>query len=325
MSNLSAELRKAAILVASLDRDSANRLLGQMSDEQAARVRRAVVELDDLDPAEQRAVIDEFTRGYAKPSALPKPKHAPVELHLSSVSEPITTDDHDDTDLGLLHEASGARLRPLLENEHPQTIALVMSRLPRQRAGEMLATLAPSLQVDVIRRLVNLDQANPDVLREVERGLESRIREQLLDERRRNAGMATVADILAAAAPHTKRDILFNLSRHDRQLAGRFVERHWTFADLEHLPNDDLSTLLRQAEPQLALLALAGSTAGFVERVMGLLPQADARRLRESLDKLGPTRLSDVEEAQHELARLAEQLESEGQILATDLLLHAAA
>ena len=203
---------------------------------------------------------------------------------------------------------------PFLEREHPQTVALVISHLPADRAAELLSGLAAPLQAEVMRRLVELDQANPEVLREIERGLQSWFADQDQLDQRRAAGLSALQNILAAANPRGKRELLANLATHDRPLSARLTREQFEFSDIESLDDATILFILQTAEPEVAVLSLAGSTAQLVNRVAGQLPARDASLLRMKLDNLGPTRLSDLEEAQQELARLARQLEVQGRI-----------
>lgn len=317
MSQKTHSLRKAAILVASLDDEMADKLLEQMPEEQAALVRRMIVDLGDVDPREQDNVLNEFFRiGPAAPEPTPpvEPARIPMvvdELQLGT-STALVADE--ETPFRFLHEAKGEKLTPILASEHPQTIALVVSHLPPDKAADVLATLASNTQVEVIRRLVVLDEANPEILREVERGLQTRIVEHVRDERRKVAGMQAVATILSAADPRIRREILSNVAIHDRQLAGRLMPQQVEFADLDSLDDTALALILDTADAEVVMLALAGAAPALVERILSQLPARDARLLRRALDTLGPTRLSDVEAAQRELGQLAQRLGAEGRI-----------
>lgn len=338
-------LRKAAILIASLDQPTAESVLDQMDLAQADRVRRAILHLGDVDAEEQDRVIEEFFRiGPLIPSQNPAgiELDGDVALHLSSdtpseESEPRrwTSDfseswmpretkarikpnasdvNNDSAPFQFLHEAEFETLAPFLKRENPQTIAVVVSHLPPQRAGELLAELPANLQVEVIRRLVDLDKADPRMVREVERGLETWLSEQARNQRRRAAGIEAVSAILTAASGSTRRKILGNVTRHDRPLAGKLRTDHFRFADFVQLDDSTIGEVLRAADPELLVLALAGASADWVQRFTRRLPAADARRLNRALIHLGPTRLADVEEAQQALADLALDLEGEGRI-----------
>jgi flagellar motor switch protein FliG len=208
-------------------------------------------------------------------------------------------------------------LAPFLEREHPRTIAVVVSHLPSQRAAEVLAALPGETQLEVARRIVDLEQTDPEVLGEIERGLESWLSQQAGCDNRRAAGLAALANILEAANPRTREHILSHLEGECRELAGLVgsVPRPpLSFADIEQLDPASLLIVLQHAGSKLLTLALAGAPGRFAERALGLLPSAKAQVLRRALCNLGPTRLSDIEEAQQELTRLAGQLEQCGKI-----------
>jgi flagellar motor switch protein FliG len=315
-------LRKAAILVASLDQRTADLLLDQMAAEQADRVRRAILHLGDVDPAEQDEIIDEFFRigplvpdkhppGIELDGELTGKLAIPVEhVRAAVLEEPVA----DKPPFRFLHETGSETLLPFLRRENPQTIALVAAHLPPERASDLLAQLPSGLQVEVVRRLANLDETDPHVLAEVERGLQAWLLEQSHHRRRRANGLAAVSAILDAAPSDARRQIMTNLTRVDRPLAGKLRTNHYSFADLMRFDDESLIAVLRAADPELIVLALAGASAELVERVTRRLPVEQSRALNKALVHLGPTRLADVEDAQQALADLATDLESEGRI-----------
>ncbi len=318
-------LRKAAMLVASLDESNAEALLAQMTPAQAEAVKRAIEILGPIDAAEQHDVIEEFFRvgplvPGKQPSGIELDDRLPKNLSISrpgegAVSAGATSDG---PPFRFLYEAPAHALTPFLEREHPQTVAVVVSHLPAERAAEVLAGLSGELQIEVARRLIDLDEADPETLREVEQGLEAWLGQQVRGDRRRTAGLAALNNILSAATPQTKQHILANLSRHDHQLAAQLKGPQtpaMTFAEIEQLDSAALSVVLSHASRELLVLALAGSGLGFAERVFELCQPVEAAALTEALRNLGPTRLSDVEQAQRELAELASQLEVRGEIV----------
>ncbi|NLX96053.1 MAG: hypothetical protein GXY83_07745 [Rhodopirellula sp.] len=315
-------IRKAAILIGALDRKSADVLLDKMDGATARLVRRAVVELGDVDSTEQRRVVDEFFQAGSGG----KGKTAGVELGgrlartlagLDDTPDPPATQPPragDDTPFRFLQEAEADKLARLLAAERPQTIALVLSHLPAHRAGTVLVRLQPPLQVDVLRRLVDLEETDPSILREVEQTLESRLAELVRMQRRRVAGLSAVAGILAASDPRVGMQILDTLNAYDRRLAERLSPDRIDFEDFALLDDRSLATILAGSDPEIAILALAGAAEDLVERILRQLPQAEARNLRHRLLHLGPTRLSDVEQARVELVELARRLAAQGRI-----------
>ena len=203
---------------------------------------------------------------------------------------------------------------PFLEREHPQTVAVVLSHLPAQRAAEILAHLSGGLQLEVARRLVDLEETDPEVLREVERGLESWLSTQARTAPRTGA-QTPLAAILGAADPRARQSILSNLARHDRNLADGLDRAASTpgLAELESLDSAALATLLRHADEEVMVLALAGASSPFAERVLNLLG-AGAMDMRQAVRTLGPLRMSDIEAAQRQLADLVRALQQRGEI-----------
>jgi flagellar motor switch protein FliG len=320
-------LRKAAILVASLDSRTADLLLDQMGSEQADQVRRAILHLGDVDPSEQNKVIDEFCRiGPLVPSQHPAGIELDGELarNLAIPGEPAAHEAAPDFSESIdepppfrfLHETEFGAIMPYLRREHPQTIALVAAHLPPERASALLAQLPASLQVEVVRRLADLDETDPHVLQDVERGLQTWLSQQSSHRQRRANGLATVSAILEAAPRSARRQIMTNLTRVDRPLAGKLQTNRYTFADLIQFDDASLIAVLRAADPELIVLGLAGASVELVDRVSRRLPTEQSRALAKALAHLGPTRLADVEEAQQALADLATDLESEGRIQA---------
>ena len=205
-----------------------------------------------------------------------------------------------------LREAESEKLSRLLGGERPQTIALVLSHLPPQQAGSVLARLQPALQAEVVRRLVDLEETAPEILREVEEALESRFAEQVQMQRRRVAGLAAVTGILQAADGRTGMQILDNLANHDHSLAERLRPQPLAFDDLANVEERILAAVVRAADAKVLMTALIGAAAELVDRILGGLSPAEAAQARHQLDHPGPLRLRDVEEARQQIARLAQ-------------------
>jgi flagellar motor switch protein FliG len=317
--------RKAAILLASLDPAHAQALLEQMSPAQAAALREAVDRLGPIDAHEQDAVIEEFFRigpllpeddraGVELDAALPESMAArlspgsPLSDCAARMSAPFQS----------LDDVPAAKFAALLARESAQTIAVVISHLGPQRAAEVFGGLSASLQTDVARRLVDLGPSDPEVLREIEHGLDSWLRAELEAEGRRSAGVAALSNILGAATPEARHEILANLARHDRQLASRLeppaAVQAPSFVDLERMDSASLAAVFDAADAELLPLALAGAAPRFAERAMKILGAQRAAALHAAMCNLGPTPLADIEEAQLQLAEVAQRLEARGRI-----------
>jgi flagellar motor switch protein FliG len=316
-------IRKAAILVASLDRATADAMLKRLDPEQARRVRQAVVDLGRIDSREQRGVIEQFVRsGSAPPETYPpgvelddslarKLATPPARL---APGQPPPSVPAGSRPFRFLQEAEGEKLARVLAGERPQTIALVLSHLPCEQAGGVLCRLPARLQVDVIYRLVNLEETDPQILQEVEGALQSRLSQQVHMQRRRVAGLEAVAGILEASGNHVAEQILEGLAGYDPSLAEKLSRPALTFEDLAELDAAALAAIFREAEPELAMTALVGAPPELIDRIVGGLAAPEAKTVRHRLDHPGPIRLSDVEGARQQLAQLARRLARQGRI-----------
>jgi flagellar motor switch protein FliG len=333
MGNYDAGVRKAAILVASLDAAAADVLFDRLDPARAELVRRAAAAIGEIDPEEQQRVIDEFCRIGPM---IPKACTAGIELSSLSVSplpmrageEAVSTRRRPHPDplpartggwpgeatahFDFLGEADEAGLARLLAEERPATVALVLSHLPPEQGGEVLARLAPALQIEVVRRLVDAEDADPQTVCEVRRALESRLSEQLDADRRGAAAPESAAKILAACASPIRGRILDNLAAEDQPLAERLGRHAMGFDDLVRCDDSTLRGVLAAAGLEVVQAALLGAAPGVSARLLKCLPAKEAKTLRRKLAHPDPIRLSEVEDARRQIAALAQQLSYSG-------------
>jgi flagellar motor switch protein FliG len=304
----SEQIRRAALLVAALDADAADALMDRLPAEQAGLIRRVLIELDDVDPHEQRTVIQAFLSG----SATDEKAAAPAVEYVTPAAAYAPTAPAEPP-FGFLREADVDDLREMLAGERPQTVAVVISHLSADRAAEALATLPAPLQADVCRRLASLHETDPAVLSDIEAGLQLRFRKKLVGGDR-SAGVGAVREILSEAAPPLRQTLLSALSRQDRRLAERLTRPTFGWADLPGMAGDSLRLLFDSVDEEYAAVALAGADLEFAARLTAALPRARVERLQAAVDSLGPTPLGDIELAQDEMVRVARELETAGRL-----------
>lgn len=224
-------LRKAAILVASLDTRSADALLDEIEPEEAARVRRAVLELGEVDPVEQQQIMNDFLRRQPRAAQVDQ---AGVELDPSLAARLATPDAADAADppnrsdgapagsFAFLQPLDPADLARVLAGEHPQTIAIVVSHLPPPRAADLLRRLPAALPADTLRRIARLGSLPPEVVQDVEQALRAVLADRPEREPVAPHGVATIGAILQATSGVEREGLLADLSRQDPALAQRF-------------------------------------------------------------------------------------------------------
>ena len=243
-----------------------------------------------------------------------------------------------------IDEASPDDLAALLIHENAQIIAIVFSHLEADHAAFVLKQLPSSLQVDVIRRLSDLDDLSDEVVREIERSLEARLTAQLHRREKRNAGVRAVSNILGAVDDDSRQTILSSLKHRHRDLAeqlqptptptadvatpfeapvaksprhkppGRPTIKRLTFDDVAHLDGDALCIVLSATGTRDSLLALSGVDADVMDRLAEAMKPSEADRLRIALARLGPTSPGDVLASQRAVAQMASQLKTLGRL-----------
>ncbi len=301
-------LRKVAIVVSSLDRQSADLLLEKMSPEDADRVRRAILEMDAVDPKEQRRVIDEFLNAGPRPRVRPDADSQVVFARLAARSEPSPAAGSRPRMFESLGEMSAEGLAAILATERPQTIALVLSHLPPEIAGKVLVQFPPQVQPEVFRRLVDLEETDPEILAEIEASLRDRLAQAFALPRKRVAGLSAVEGILNASDRRTESQLYRNLTSHDQQLAAQLQPERLEFDDLERIDYADLQELLDAVQSSLLSLAMVGASPTLIHRVSAALPASRAAALRHELNHPAPTRLSDVEAARQRIGLIAQKI-----------------
>jgi flagellar motor switch protein FliG len=319
--------RKAAILAASLDPAAADALLERLSPPQADCVRQAMIELGEIGAVEQQRVIEEFRRIRPMvPDACP----SGIELNRLSSSQlgaladqtladrslvSIGTEPAGDSadagtsPFGFLQEADDESIVQLLGSERASTIAMVLFHLPPERTGELLASLDPGLQAEVLRRFADLENTDPETVREVEGALEVRLAKQFAAEQRRVAGPEAARRILAFCDPETRGHILENLAVNHEELAeelgrGPAIE----FDELGDLNDVALRAVLQTVEPDMLSAALLGAPPEVADRFLECVTPRKAKKVKNKLIHPDPIRLSDVEEARRQIAAAAQRL-----------------
>ena len=225
---IAANLRKAAILVRSLDADTAATLLAQLSADEASAIRAGVRSLGPIDPEEQADVAAELRS--AKPVTAEAPARG-VEVSFSAAAIGETESDdgaHRSVKrFAFLDDAPVETLASYLAGEHAQTIAVVVSHLLPTRAAAVLAALPAKLQADTLERLAELGNTDPESLSVVERELSGWVARQPVGRRQAARSNQAIEGILAAADVATRGRILANLMHHNKRLAARLAPQ-WT-------------------------------------------------------------------------------------------------
>ncbi|HYE02691.1 MAG TPA: flagellar motor switch protein FliG [Phycisphaerales bacterium] len=316
-------LTKAAILLMTLDAGIAGELLKQLGPEQIEEVTRELAGLGRVPDTLRHAVVEEFytmsmASEYVNEGGL---DYARVLLKQSldggvadRVLQQIQTQVQK-TPFSFLQKAESENLLTFIQEEHPQTIALIVCHLPHHKAAEILSGLPMQKQIEVIKRIANMEQTNPEVIREVEKGLESRLSNMLMQSMEKAGGIPTVAEILNLADRATEKSIMEGLEAEDPELVEEIRRLMFVFEDIRLVNDKGIQAILKEVENDELSLALKTASPDLQQKIFANMSERAATLIREDMQYMGPVRVSDVEAAQQKIVDVVRRLEDSGDII----------
>ncbi|REJ66168.1 MAG: flagellar motor switch protein FliG [Planctomycetota bacterium] len=317
---MSTDIRKAAVLLTSLPPDTAGDLLGRLDAKLVEAVSIEIAKLDHVSGPEMENVAHEFAE--ANPHAFGG--EGGMKLAEALMERALGKDAHSTIDtvrqsiealpFGFLKNVDSQNLLTFIIDEHPQTIALILSHLPAGQGAEILAGLPTERQLSVIRRVATMGQTNPEIIQEVEHGLETRMASVMSQQFENAGGVPCVAEILNVTDRTTERSLLENLAQEDPDLVEEIRRLMFVFEDIGKLTDRDIQTVLKNVENSQWAMALKGASDLVQEKILGNLSQRAGELLKEEMEYLGPVKVSSVEQVQQQIVDIVRRLEDAGEI-----------
>ncbi|NLY74792.1 MAG: flagellar motor switch protein FliG [Firmicutes bacterium] len=208
-----------------------------------------------------------------------------------------------------------SQLLNFIQNEHPQTIALVMAYLSPEQAGIILSALPPLQQVEVAKRVATMDRTSPDVLREVELILEKKLSSFVMQDFTIAGGVESIVAILNRVDRGTEKTILEALAEENPELADEIKRRMFVFEDIVLLDNRSVQRFLREVDAKDLAMAMKTASEDVKNLIFRNMSKRAVELLKEDMSYMGPVRLRDVEEAQQKIVNVIRQLEDSGEII----------
>ncbi|PHS11342.1 MAG: flagellar motor switch protein FliG [Blastopirellula sp.] len=308
----------------SLPEEDAADLMGRMSPKQVELVCIEIAQIDKLGGVEQESAILSFAEqnpnqlsetgggiGLAK-SLVTKALGKGASETLDNVRQTVES-----IPFGFLRKVDSQNILTFISEEHPQTIALILSHLPSGYGAEIIAGLPADRQLSVIRRIANMGQTNPEVIEEVEAGLEARMSSVMSQSFENAGGVPTVAEILNVTDRGTERTLLENLAQEDPDLVEEIRRLMFVFDDVQKLNDKDIQSVLKNVEASQWALSLKGGSQDFIDRITSNMSKRAGEMLMEEMDFLGAVKVSDVESMQQQIVDIIRRLEDAGEITLT--------
>jgi len=315
-------IRKAAVLLLSLDRTLSAEVLSQLSKDSIESVALEIARLDDVTQTEQETVLEEFylqgrARRHIESGGI---EHAYALLEQSMGKAEATEiidslrQSMSSVPFGFLHKVPAENVITFIVEEHPQTIALIISHLPSGLGAEVLSGLPTEKQTDVVRRVATMEQTSPEVIRDVESSLHSRMRSVFSQSMEKAGGVEAVAQMLNVADRMTNKGILESLEEDNPDLVDEIKRLMFVFDDILKLDDKSVQALLKEVDNSQWAMALKGASEDLKGKILGNLSQRASAMLEEEMDYLGPVKLSDVEAMQQQIVDIIRRLEDSGEI-----------
>jgi flagellar motor switch protein FliG len=202
----------------------------------------------------------------------------------------------------------------IIQGEHPQTIALILSYLPYEKAAEVLKSLPEELKIDIALRIVQIGQVDVEIVNELDKVIKNEL-SKIGGATRKCDGIETLANILNQVDGVTEESVLSHIENEDGDLADMVRQKMFVFEDLLQIENRHFRDILQNVDNQLLIKALKTTTDEMKNKVFTNLSERASEMLKEDMEVMGPVKLSEVEEAQQEVIKIAKRLESEGRIV----------
>lgn len=316
-------ITKSAVLLLAIGPDDASVVLKQMPPEQVEAITRELASLGRVPSELSDSVVEEFyslsmANAYADEGNLDYAKQLLKESMDPKLAERVLQQIQTQVQkkpFSFLQRAESENILTFIQDEHPQTIALIVCHLPYHKASEILVGLPMQKQIEVIKRIANMEQTNPDVIKEVERGLESRLASMLTQSMERAGGVETVAEILNLADRATEKTIMEGLEADDPDLVEQIRRLMFVFEDIMMVNDKGIQSLLKEIDNDQLALALKTASQELQAKIFNNMSERAAALIKEDMQYMGPVRVSDVETAQQRIVDIVRRLEESGEVV----------
>ena len=316
-------IQKAAILLIALGPEKSSLIFKHLKEEEIEDLTLEIANTKSVTPQVKEKVINEFYEvclaqqyiaeggiSYAKElleKALGADKAMDVigKLTASLQVKPFE----------FVKKTDASQLLNFIQDEHPQTIALILSYLSAGQAATILGALVPEKQAEVARRIATMDRTSPDVIKEVERVLESKLSSLVNQDYTIIGGVDAVVDILNTVDRGTEKHIMETLEVEEPELADEIRKKMFVFEDILLLDDRAIQRVLRDVDNNDLAIACKGSTEEVQNAIFNNMSKRLAEMIKEDMELMGPIRMKDVEEAQQKIVNIIRKLEDSAEIV----------
>jgi flagellar motor switch protein FliG len=315
-------IRKAAMLLIVLGEQTASEILPHLNEDEVQKVSREVAKITAISAEQAETVLQQFNhlstagdyvaRGgveYARKLLLRAFNPEQAKKLLDRLAKALGSEA---ASFDAIEQADPQQLAKFIHNEHPQTVALVLSHLNANQAAALLGSLPSSLRADVSQRMASLDQISPEIIYKIAGVIGQKLKALGEFSRESYGGVRAVAEMLNRLDSTTSREILDSIEQQDPNLGETIRHLMFVFEDLLLIDEIGLKEMLTKVDRKVLTVALKGTSEQLRNHMLACMSQRGGEMLKEDMDALGPIKIKDVEAAQQQIISVVRQLESEG-------------
>ena len=316
-------LQKAAILLITLGPDKSANVFKHLKEDEIEQLTLEIANTRSVSPATKDAVLDEFyevclAQQYIAEGGITYAK----DLLEKALGEERARDVIGKLTASLqvrpfefVRKTDASQLLNFIQDEHPQTIALILSYLSSNQSSAIISALSPDKQTDVAKRIAQMDRTSPDVIKEVEKVLEQKLASLVNQDYTIVGGVDSIVDILNTVDRGTEKHIMESLEIEDPELADEIRKKMFVFEDILSLDDRSVQRVLREVDNNELAVALKGSNEEVQNLIFNNLSKRLATMIKEDMEFMGPVRMKDVEEAQQKIVNIIRKLEESAEII----------
>lgn len=315
---------KAAVLMITIGKDYAAKIYKYLSEEEIEQLTLGITNVRRVEPEIKESIADEFiqmcvAQKYISEGGIDYARDILDKAFGSdSANELITrlSSSLRVKPFDFIRKADSTQLYNFIQNEHPQTIALILSYIEPKHAAQILSALSFEKQTSVIARIANMGITSPEFIKETERVLEKKLSTMNFGDTTSTGGVDSLVRILNSVDRGTERHLLEALEEKDAELVEEIKKRMFVFEDIVKLSNQAIQRVLREIDNRDLAIALKGVMGGPVEKA--ILDNTSKRlqeMIKEDMEVMGPIRVRDVEEAQQKIVNIIRRLDETGEII----------
>lgn len=314
---------KAAILLIALGKDYSSKVFRHLKDEEIEQLTLDITNVRRIDSETKEEIISEFyeeclTQNYISEGGIDYARQllessiGPQRAYelISRLTSSLQVRPFD-----FARKADPNQILTFVQNEHPQTIALILSYLEPGMAAAILSKLPPDKQTQVVVRVSTMDRTSPEYVREVERVLDRKLSSMGMDDFTSVGGIEAIVEILNAADRGTERRVLEELEIDNGDLVDEIRRKMFVFEDVIKLDKRAIQRVLKEVENSDLTIALKNATEELRNLIFENMSKRLADMIREDMEYMGPVRVRDVEDAQQKIVNVIRKLQDAGEII----------